>query len=1334
MNDEPNHQPIEPELEARIVALVLGEASDFEREELNRLIALRPELATFQLSIQHLHGMLTEVGHGEFEAPSRDWKLPSDKRNAVLAALRGEATVDAVVAVPSGSMTKAVASSRSWKWNFGHVAVAVCVLGFMGILALPTWMNERKLTSDSTSSISNFESGLSSVALVDDESDQANVWQFESQPSKFQQNNSQLGNSKAALSAIQDTLQSELKEPTDGYFADAEQVITGGGTLERIPDEDDFGVAMPDFRFGDVVANTTRSKSPVEISGMLFYDHSPWGADNVNLIGEDALGRQTDPNAKTNSEADSLALPQVSMVDQQTEIAGRSSELELLALGEQKSSGTGIQSEGVLFGSRDFEASLFDFDSSGTVWRDAVQAGGGILAPSTRRLPTEMDQPFGENNKGISSDTANPAPPDTAQPRKESTLKRRLVEQGGDNIAGTNRTGRSKAKPNTDEFDQWTRLQARSADDRVGVDFDFNIQDTLPLEPNLEVAQNKANESAGGTPFGRLYVDTLVENAPRDLGLRFRIMEPNARISGSSETSIPQQKPADDQSQDDGVETHAGRRLKSVAELSWKPDAKAVLIGKNAEDSKSQRSSEELAAGSKEGETNSGDQQLRASMPLLLQESLLTERLEQGDPSLNAIRQQIELTREYYKRQSQKDVGGAGIAAPTSGLADLTGTFSDLMAQNRFAEAELVVKKAKDVNGDSPQIQIMLEKGKLERQIAAIADIKTRKADSALEQLNSVEESQAFQSFEYRPLNPKSWESLERQRRTESAKTSSQKSTLERSLSEQVTLKFKDVALQEILREIATKHDINILLDNTSVPSAGVNANQKLSIDVDGITLRSAIHLLLQQAGDLESYTSGEVLKITKRDLSLLGETDGLKWKRKVVNRSTASAGLNEKMAATEAFSTFSLHVSDVSFQLAKAALEKSEWPEAAKIRIEEFVNAFNYADPMPRTGEKVACVVEQSIHPFLQQRNLLRVSMKTAAAGRANSTSLRLTLLLDNSGSMERIDRQQTVRRAFSLLAKQLKPSDHVTLISFARQPRLLADMVSGEKANQLVELIDQLPSEGGTNIEAALRLAFDKAKEHQSPGAQNRIILLTDGAVNLGNANPESLSDMVKMMRTKGIAFDAAGISAEGLNDEVLEALTRQGDGRYYLLDSAESADSGFAAQIAGALRPSAKNVKVQVEFNPKRVGKYKLLGFRKHRLNKEDFRNDKVDAAEMAAAEAGVAMYQFEPMPDGEGDVGSVSVRFLDLSSGQMVEHRWPIPYVANASRTDQANPSLRIATSAALLAAKLRNEPLGESVDLQTLAALVSGLPEAFDADDRVQSLQRMIEQARQLSDK
>ena len=460
-----------------------------------------------------------------------------------------------------------------------------------------------------------------------------------------------------------------------------------------------------------------------------------------------------------------------------------------------------------------------------------------------------------------------------------------------------------------------------------------------------------------------------------------------------------------------------------------------------------------------------------------------------------------------------------------------------------------------------------------------------------------------------------------------------------------------------------------------------------------------------------------------KKKLGILGKKADL--------QTSVPSELPEIDASVNGFSTFSLHVSDVSFKLAQAALNKGEWPDASRIRSEEFLNAFDYGDPMPTQKERVSCRIEQSIHPFLQQRNLLRVAMRTAAAGRSSSTPLRLTFLLDNSGSMERVDRQQTVRRAFAVLAQQLKPIDEVTLISFARQPRLLADRISGAAAESLVQTIENLPSEGGTNLEAALGLAFEKAQEQYQEIAQNRIILLTDGAVNLGDASPERLAEMIVTMRNKGIAFDAAGISADGLNDEILEALTRKGDGRYYLLDSLESVEDGFAKQIAGALRPAAKNVKIQVEFNPERVGKYKLLGFEKHRLKKEDFRNDKVDAAEMAAAEAGVALYQIQAKPDGYGDVGTVSVRFRDLETGQMVEEIWPIPYETSAPRSDLASPSMKVATAASLLASKLKGGFMADAVDLKELARLLASLDPQIRNNQRIRKLEVMIQQTRQI---
>ncbi|MFT5632336.1 MAG: hypothetical protein ACI9SQ_000040 [Rubritalea sp.] len=430
-----------------------------------------------------------------------------------------------------------------------------------------------------------------------------------------------------------------------------------------------------------------------------------------------------------------------------------------------------------------------------------------------------------------------------------------------------------------------------------------------------------------------------------------------------------------------------------------------------------------------------------------------------------------------------------------------------------------------------------------------------------------------------------------------------------------------------------------------------------------------------------------------------------------------------EISAARQTHSTFSLNVSDVSYKLAKSVLlEKGVMPEPDKIRVEEFVNALDYGDPSA-SGKKVNCVVEQCAHPFYQQRNLMRIGMKTGAMGR--SQPLRLTVLLDNSGSMEREDRAATVVKAVEALASQLGPLDEVTLLSFARGARLVAQKVKGDQAHKLVNLVRSIPSEGGTNLSLAIEQAYTTAQQSIQEGTMSRIVLITDGAANLGNADPEDLSKSIEKMRQNGIAFDACGVGADGLDDDMLEALTRKGDGRYYFINRPEDADAGFAQKLAGALRPAAKNVKVQVVFNPERVGNYRLIGFEKHRLKKQDFRNDTVDAAEMAAEEAGNALYQVEARPDGEGDVGTVFVRFRDMATGQMVERSWAIPYQPNINSLSSADPSMQLATVAGMLGERLKQgEEAG--IDIKQLKPIYGMLRSHFHADNEVKDLIRMCE--------
>jgi hypothetical protein len=178
--------------------------------------------------------------------------------------------------------------------------------------------------------------------------------------------------------------------------------------------------------------------------------------------------------------------------------------------------------------------------------------------------------------------------------------------------------------------------------------------------------------------------------------------------------------------------------------------------------------------------------------------------------------------------------------------------------------------------------------------------------------------------------------------------------------------------------------------------------------------------------------------------------------------------------------------------------------------------------------------------------------------------------------------------------------------------------------------------------------------------------------------------------------------------------------------LLDRA-SANVEFAKQLAGAFRPAAKNVKVQVRFNPNRVAHYRLLGFAQHRLKEEDFRNDKVDAAELSADEAANALYEIEPLPQGEGALGEVFVRFQDAATGQMVERSWTLPYEPKTSPFDRASPSIQLAGTAALIAQDLQGEP----VNLDELVGAVNQLRDRYRDEARVQTLINMFDQLRRI---
>ena len=439
-----------------------------------------------------------------------------------------------------------------------------------------------------------------------------------------------------------------------------------------------------------------------------------------------------------------------------------------------------------------------------------------------------------------------------------------------------------------------------------------------------------------------------------------------------------------------------------------------------------------------------------------------------------------------------------------------------------------------------------------------------------------------------------------------------------------------------------------------------------------------------------------------------------------------------EVQTGNSAFSTFSLNVSDVSFKLAAASLEHGLMPEPAAVRSEEFINAFDYRDSEPPSGVPVAFAWERARYAFAHNRDMLRFSVKTAAQGRQPNRPLNLVLLLDNSGSMERADRVQIVREALRVLAAQLQPQDKLSVITFARTARLWVDGIAGNQAGQIAEQLGSLTPQGGTNLEEAMNAGYQTALRHYVNGGVNRVVLLTDGAANLGNVSPDALKQKVKEHRKQGIALDCFGIGWEGLNDDLLEVLSRNGDGRYGFVNSPEEASTEFAGQLVGALRVAASDVKVQVEFNPRRVAAYRQVGYAKHQLTKEQFRDNTVDAAEIGAAESGNALYVVEVNPRGEGPIAIVRVRYKLPGTAEYREHEWAVPFAGDAVPLEQASSAMRLAATASAFSEWLVSSPYAGEVTPDRLLAYLGGVPDVYGADARPKKLEWMIRQAKSIA--
>lgn len=338
------------------------------------------------------------------------------------------------------------------------------------------------------------------------------------------------------------------------------------------------------------------------------------------------------------------------------------------------------------------------------------------------------------------------------------------------------------------------------------------------------------------------------------------------------------------------------------------------------------------------------------------------------------------------------------------------------------------------------------------------------------------------------------------------------------------------------------------------------------------------------------------------------------------------------KRAADAPLSTFSIDVDRASYANARRFLmDEDRLPPPDAVRVEEFVNAFDYglAGPSARDRHPFAVHTEVTTAPWAPRHHLVRIGLQGRRIETESLPPANLVFLVDVSGSMQAPDKLPLLQRAFRLLVRELRPEDRVALVVYAGSSGLVLEPTSGAEKGRILDAIDNLAAGGSTAGAEGLRLAYDVARRHFGRGATNRVILATDGDFNVGVSSDAEMQRLVEEERESGVMLSVLGFGTGNLQDSKMETLANHGNGSYAYIDSVREAERVFVREFGGTLFSIAKDVKVQVEFNPARVAGYRLIGYENRLLANEDFNDDAKDAGELGAGHTVTALYEVVPV---------------------------------------------------------------------------------------------------------
>lgn len=336
--------------------------------------------------------------------------------------------------------------------------------------------------------------------------------------------------------------------------------------------------------------------------------------------------------------------------------------------------------------------------------------------------------------------------------------------------------------------------------------------------------------------------------------------------------------------------------------------------------------------------------------------------------------------------------------------------------------------------------------------------------------------------------------------------------------------------------------------------------------------------------------------------------------------------------ARSQPLSTFSIDVDTASYSNVRRFLNQGRLPPKDAVKLEEFINYFSYSDPAPRDGRPFAVTTEVSRSPWADQNKLVRIGIRGKDVSTDKMPPSNLVFLLDVSGSMNSPSKLPLLKNAFRLLVSNLRARDRVAIVVYAGAAGVVLPSTRGNNKAAIVAAIDRLSAGGSTAGGAGIELAYDIARRNFIQGGNNRVILATDGDFNVGTSSEGALVRLIEKKRKSGVFLTVLGFGTGNYQDSKMEKLADKGNGNHAYIDSILEAKKVLVSEMGGTLLTIAKDVKIQVEFNPARVEEYRLIGYENRKLAARDFNDDKKDAGELGAGHSITALYEIVPKGTG------------------------------------------------------------------------------------------------------